>query len=213
MNEWIRGFDDVSDSVVLLRLTGKMSSLNFYRSKKNLDFDESELKSRCFILSSFFNYFMSPVLLFRHTGFNPGCFWSLKHVSNLKAGLLCDTLEQLYKFLTVQSCRFVSEPKYFFLWLLWRGWSSGERSFTCGSLSREINVSGSQLADAAGPRCLGTIRKGVCNLQYHGGGGAGGETLEVICMGWRVGEIARVHHLELAWCSGDGKMRGKLFAV
>lgn len=50
-----------------------------------------------------------------------------------------------------------------------------------GSLSWEINVSRSQLTRAAGLRCLGTIRKGGCNLEYLGET-AEGETLKVICM-------------------------------
>ncbi len=51
-----------------------------------------------------------------------------------------------------------------------------------GSLSWEINISRSQLTCAAGLRCLGTIRKGGCNLEYRGGKTAEGETLKVICM-------------------------------
>lgn len=51
-----------------------------------------------------------------------------------------------------------------------------------GSLSWEINFSRSQLTYAAGVRCLGTIRMGGCNLQYHEGKTAEGERLRMICI-------------------------------
>lgn len=81
------------------------------------------------------------------------------------------------------------------------------------SLSWEISVSRSQLTRAAGLRCLGTIRKGGCNLEYHGGKNSCRRHTESDLHGRRVKEIACVHHRQLAWRSGDGKMTGKLFAV
>lgn len=69
------------------------------------------------------------------------------------------------------------------------------------------------LTRAAGLRCLGTIRNGGCNLEYRGGKAAAGEASGSDLHGCCVIEIARVHHLQQAQCSGDRKMRGKLFAV